>query len=138
MALRRWRFAGSSSSRRTRTGDRFTEELSWLSGGSAIGLSSDAKMQCPVTFGWLFRCRLQVSQKFRKAVEERDGTQPLTIVDCGIAADDLSRFYIAGDSGLRGGDGTVAYGAVSSDANLTGENDAFTHGRGAGKTHLGA
>jgi hypothetical protein len=62
----------------------------------------------------------------------------LAIIDGGIAADDLSGGYIAGDAALRGGYGSVAYHTVAGYSDLAGEYDVFADGGGTGKTYLGA
>ncbi len=49
----------------------------------------------------------------------------MPVVDGGIAADDFSGSDVVGDAALGGGDGSVADGAVASDADLAGEDDVF-------------
>ncbi len=80
---------------------------------------------------------LEAAQQLGQAVDQRDGAEPLAVVDGGIAADDLAGLDVAGDSRLRGGDGSVAYGAVAGDADLSGEDDAAADGGRSGEADLG-
>ena len=62
----------------------------------------------------------------------------MAIVDGRVAANNLSSFDIAGDTALGSGYGSVSNRAMSGDANLTGEDDAFADGGRARETNLRA
>lgn len=85
----------------------------------------------------LFPQRLEIAEQFWEAIDEGHGTEPLAIVDGRVAADNLAGSDIIRYSALRGGDGSVADGAVTGNAYLSGENYVLSYRRGTCKAHLG-
>lgn len=77
------------------------------------------------------------AEEFGEAVEERYGAEPLAVVDGGVAAYSLAGWDIVGNTGLSGGDGSVADSAVAGDAYLTGQDDVLADGGGTGQADLG-
>ena len=80
--------------------------------------------------------RFKTAKKLWKAINEGHRAKPLTVIDGWVAADYLAGFNIAGNATLSCGYGSIAYSAVTSDANLPGEDDAFADGGGTGETNL--
>jgi len=82
--------------------------------------------------GLLLGATLEVADEFGEFVEEGYRTEPLAIVNGGVAADRLARGDVVGDAGLGGGDDSVAYGEMAGYADLAGEDDVFADGGGSG------
>src|ERR1043165_7419479 len=131
MVERSSRFSSRSSSRSTRMGrradlsDDFSPDFSG-GGGVALGLPPSIRVGPPGFFGslviCLFRLRADRLGDFRKLVEDRHATQPLAVLDRGIAAHGDAGIDVVWDAALGGGDGAVADGAVSGDADRSEEH----------------
>src|ERR1019366_10014626 len=80
----------------------------------------------------------EVTDQVGETVEDGDGAEPFAIVDGRVTADGCAGRDVTGDSGLRGGDGSVADGAMAGDSNLAGEDDVLADVGGAGETYLSA
>src|SRR5215813_7882474 len=146
MAVRKCRLAGSSSSSRTRTFAGVEDTPPPLLGKSAMIRQLDAGRDPCVTaddayleWKWpLFQGGLEAAEELRKPVDERNGAEPLPVVDRWIAADDLARLDVTWNTALRSSDYTVADGAMSGNADLACENYAFADHGGAGESNLSA
>jgi hypothetical protein len=77
-------------------------------------------------------------EQLGQTVNQSDYPEPLTIIDRWVAADNLARGYIAGNSTLCGGDRSVANRAVTSYPYLPGENNSFAYCCRSCKTDLSA
>lgn len=75
----------------------------------------------------LFLKFVDFAEDFGKTVKDRDGAQPFSIVDGGIAAYGGACRDIGGNAGLGGGDGSVADGEVAGYSYLASEDYVLTY-----------
>jgi hypothetical protein len=76
--------------------------------------------------------------EFGEALEDCGGAEPFAVVEGGSSADGSCGGDVAGNSGLGGGDGSVADATVARDSDLAGEDDIFADVGRSGEADLRA
>ena len=76
--------------------------------------------------------------EFGQVIEDRDGFEPIFVVDGRVAGVERAGGDVIGDAALGSDHGAVVNGEMAGDADLTGENAIFADLRGAGEANLAA